>query len=90
MKMKKGKDPTKKYCLGRNNCSDATRTKCPVTKECIKIWVNAQMKKIRRKKGYVWIESYYRKKKQGQRKVLQVTGYWRKRGKKKEKHYIDV
>lgn len=32
----------------------------------------------RQRKGYVWIESYTRKKKHGQRKCVTVIGYWRK------------
>jgi len=44
---------------------------------------------MKQKKGYIWISSYKRRKKHGQRKVAEVKGYWRK-VKPREKVYIEV
>lgn len=44
---------------------------------------------MKQKKGYVWIESYTRKKKHGQRKCLIVKAHWRKQQPRK-KVYIEI
>ena len=44
---------------------------------------------MKQKKGYIWISCYKRRKKHGQRKVVEVKGYWRK-VKPREKVYIEV